>query len=154
MKFVPQSGDADCGPAALAMTLARWGAHPSSSAWPPRPVEAPGRGGVTAGALRDEARRAGFQSYVFEGTFQDLAAEIGAGRPVVVGLVRLERGVRTPHFAVVVGYEPRRGRWLVADPALGVQDVAAGAFGAEWGRAGWVTLVVVPDEATWKVWAT
>jgi hypothetical protein len=88
---------------------------------------------------------------VFEGTFEDLAAEIGAGRPVILGLVRLERGQRIPHFAVVVGHEPRRGRWLLADPALGVQDVAADALGADWARSGWVTLVVVPDGAAWKV---
>jgi predicted double-glycine peptidase len=151
MKFVAQAGDADCGPAALAMTLARWGAHPSSSAWPSRPVDTAGRGGVTAGGLRDEARRAGFRSYVFEGTFDDLVAEIGAGRPVILGLVRIEHGTRIPHFTVVVGHEPRRGRWLLADPALGVQDVAAEALGADWARSGWVTLVVVPDEATRKV---
>jgi predicted double-glycine peptidase len=133
--LVPQRGDADCGPAALATALARWDAVPSARIW---------RDGATARALRDEARRSGFQAFVVEGTFEDLAAEIGAGRPVVVGLVRLERGVRTPHFAVVVGRDPRRNRWLLADPALGVQDVGADALETEWARSGWVTLVIYP----------
>jgi predicted double-glycine peptidase len=145
MWIVTQQGDFDCGPAALEMALRRWGSFPSPDAWRPRPGQEPGRG-VTAGALRDEARRAGFRSYVFEGTFDDLAAEVGAGRPVVVGLVRLERGVRTPHFAVVVGHDPPGRRWLLADPALGVQDVAADALEVEWARSGWVTLVVIPNE--------
>jgi len=133
MKLVAQRGDADCGPAALAMALGRWGAAPSAEAWRPRPAEDAGRG-ATAGALRDEARRAGFRSYVFEGSFEDLAAEIVAGRPVVVGLVRLERGVLTPHFAVVVGHDAGMGRWLLADPAMGVQDLTADALRAS-GRA-------------------
>jgi hypothetical protein len=139
--LVPQRGDADCGPAALATALARWDVVPSPRVW---------RDGATAGALRDEARRAGLRAFVFEGTWEDLAAEIDAGRPVVVGLVRLERGVRTPHFAVVVGRDPGRNRWLLADPALGVQDIGANALGDEWARSGWVTLVIYPDHPAWR----
>jgi hypothetical protein len=134
--LVPQRSDADCGAAALATALARWNVAPSARVW---------RDGATAGALRDEARRAGLRAFVFEGSFDDLAAEIDAGRPVVVGLVRLERGVRMPHFAVVVGRDPGRNRWLLADPALGVQDLGANALGEEWARSGWVTLVMYPD---------
>jgi predicted double-glycine peptidase len=150
VSVVAQRGDFDCGPAALETALARWGVGVPTDAWRPRPGQDPRRG-VTAGALRDEARRVGFQSYVFEGSFEDLTAEIDAGRPVVVGLVRLERDVRTPHFTVVVGHDARLRRWLLADPALGVQDVSAEALRAEWARSGWVTLVVIPNEAAGKV---
>jgi predicted double-glycine peptidase len=149
MKLVPQTGDADCGPAALEMALARWGAVPAADAWRPRGGEDRERAGFSAGTLRDEARRVGFRSYVFEGTFDDLAAEIGAGRPVVVGLVRLQRGERLSHFAVVVGHDLPRQRWLLADPALGVQAVTTDTLRDDWARAGWVTLVMFPDRTTW-----
>jgi predicted double-glycine peptidase len=144
VKMVPQRGDADCGPAALAMALARWGRVPSSDAWQPRARDGSGRDGVSAGALRDEARRAGFEAYVLEGSFEDLAVEIGQGHPVIVGLVRLEHDTRTAHFAVVVGRDARGGRWLVADPALGVLAVSRDALETQWARSGWVTLVLTP----------
>jgi predicted double-glycine peptidase len=145
MDLIAQRGDFDCGPAALAMAFARWGAAPPPEAPPPAPDGEAG-GAATAGELRDEARRAGFRSYVFEGSFDDLAAEVGAGRPVVVGLIHVERDARTPHFAVVVGHDAPRRHWLLADPALGLRTVREDALRTEWARAGWVTLVLFRDE--------
>ena len=147
MTLVAQRGDTDCGPAALTMALGRWSAAPSPDAWQPRAGEPAADDGVTAGALRDEARREGFQSYVFEGTFEDLGAEIGAGHPVIVGLVRLRGHTATPHFAVVVGRDTSARRWLVADPAEGVQMITRAALEAEWARGGRVTLVLAPKAA-------
>jgi predicted double-glycine peptidase len=144
VKMVAQRGDADCGPAALAMALARWGRAPSPDAWERRAGDSSGDDGVSAGALRDEARRAGFEAYVLEGSFEDLAVEIGQGHPVIVGLVRLEHDTRTGHFAVVVGHDAPGGRWLVADPALGVLAVSRDALRTQWARSGWVTLVLAP----------
>jgi predicted double-glycine peptidase len=140
--MVAQTDDTDCGPAALTTALTRWGAAPSPDAW--QTVGA--REGFTAGALRDEARRAGFASFVFEGTFGDLESEIAAGHPVVVGLVRggPERG--TSHFSVVVGHDAGARHWLLADPALGVRGISRDELRAQWGHAGWVTLVVFPAE--------
>jgi ABC-type bacteriocin/lantibiotic exporter with double-glycine peptidase domain len=145
VRMVAQEGDADCGPAALAMALGRWDAAPSPDAWQPSRGEPARPGGVSAGALRDEARRAGFQAFVLEGSFDDLSAEVDAGHPVIVGLVRLERELRTAHFAVVVGHDAKARRWLVADPALGVLALGRDALEADWARAGWVTLVLAPN---------
>jgi predicted double-glycine peptidase len=145
--MVAQDGDADCGPAALATALTRWDASPSPDAWAARPGEDREREGFSARSLRDEARRAGFQSFVFEGTFEDLLAEIAASHPVVVGLRHVENGRATSHFAVVVGHDAGARRWLLADPALGVRGVARDELDTEWGHAGWVTLVVFPPSA-------
>jgi predicted double-glycine peptidase len=143
--MVAQTGDADCGPAALTTALTRWGAAPPPDAWRPRPGENRERDGFSAGTLRAAARGAGFQSFVFEGTFDDLAAEIAAGHPVVVGLVRVEHERAIAHFAVVVGHDAEARHWLLADPALGVRSVARDRLRADWGHAGWVTLVVFPE---------
>jgi ABC-type bacteriocin/lantibiotic exporter with double-glycine peptidase domain len=145
MRMVAQDGEADCGPAALAMALGRWGATASPDAWQARRGESPPRDGVSAGALRDEARRAGFQAFVFEGSFDDLTVEVAFGHPVIVGLVRLEREIRASHFVVVVGHDSAARRWLIADPALGVEALSRDALEAEWARAGWVTLVLTPN---------
>ncbi len=137
----------DCGRAALTTVLARWGVAL------PRPggIGASGvvarDGGITAGALRDEARRRGFASFVFAGTFDDLMVEVGAGRPVVVGLVTTDGERRMPHFAVVAGHDASARRWLLVDPARGVRNLSGDALRTEWGRSGWVTLVVYPNES-------
>ena len=141
MIVVAQQGDFDCGPAALAMALARWGAAPSPDAWQPR---ASVSDGASAGALRDEARRQGFQAFVVEGSFDDLATEVGAGHPVIVGLVRIAGDTRTDHFAVVVGHDAPLRRWLIADPALGLQTVARDDLDEQWARTRRVTLVLAP----------
>lgn len=141
MTVVAQQGDFDCGPAALAMALARWSAAPSPDAWQPR---ASVSDGASAGALRDEARRQGFQAFVVEGSFDDLTAEIGAGHPVIVGLVQIEGDTRTDHFAVVVGHDAPARRWLIADPARGLQTVSRDALDAQWIRTRRVMLVLAP----------
>ena len=142
--MVAQADETDCGPAALTMALTRWHASPSPDAWQPRAGASRARDGFSAGALRDEARRAGFESFVFEGTFDDLSTEVAAGHPVVVGLVHVEHDRATSHFAVVVGHDTDARHWLLADPALGVHAVTRDTLRVEWGHAGWVTLVVFP----------
>jgi predicted double-glycine peptidase len=142
--MVAQPGDADCGPAALSTALTRWNASPAPDAWRPRPGETRNRDGFSARTLRDEARRAGFQSFVFEGTFADLAAETHAGHPVIVGIVHVESGRARAHFVVVVGHDEGERHWLLADPALGVRPIASDELRTEWGHAGWMTLVIFP----------
>ncbi len=145
LTMVAQRGEADCGPAALSTALTRWDAAPSPDAWRPRPGENREHEGFSAGTLRDEARRVGFQSYVVEGTFSDLSTEIAAGHPVVIGLVLVEHERRLSHFAVVVGHDVGAQHWLLADPALGVHSVGSDELRADWGHAGWVTVVVFPE---------
>jgi ABC-type bacteriocin/lantibiotic exporter with double-glycine peptidase domain len=135
---VSQKGQDDCGRAALAMALARWGQQIARGDVTPKP----GEGGVSAGALRDEARRRGFSAYVFEGHFEDLAVEIASGRPVVIGLVRVDGPRRLTHFAVIAGHEAGGGRWLMVDPTLGVRSVSGDTLRTEWARSGFVTLVI------------
>jgi predicted double-glycine peptidase len=143
VSVVAQEDDADCGPAALATALTRWGLAPAADAWRPRVNENRLRAGFTAASLREEARRAGVRAFVFEGTFDDLDAEIAAGDPVIVGLVHIEHEERVPHFAVVVGHDTGGRHWLLADPALGIRSVTQDDLRTEWGHSGWVTLVLL-----------
>lgn len=140
-----QRGAVDCGPAAFATMLSRWGVPPDA-AW-----HSPRIGGLetratTAGELRDEARRLGFRSYVIEGSFDDLDFEIAATRPVLVGLVRTADQQRWAHFSVVVGREAGGRRWLLADPSLGLEVIGREALDRQWAASGFVTLVLLPDD--------
>jgi ABC-type bacteriocin/lantibiotic exporter with double-glycine peptidase domain len=138
-----QKAQADCGPAALATVLSHWGV-PSEAAW--RGPHAVRDDGATAGELRDVARRLGFHAYVIQGAFDDLDFEISRARPVLLGVVRTTGTKRWSHFVAVVGREAGGARWLLADPARGLEVVARGALQVQWEAAGFVTLVLAPRD--------
>ncbi len=79
------------------------------------------------------------------GTRDDLAHELGAGRPVVLGLIETVDAKRTrSHYEVAVALEPRAGDVVTIDPATGeLQRRSAAVLDREWQAAGYATLVVV-----------
>jgi ABC-type bacteriocin/lantibiotic exporter with double-glycine peptidase domain len=141
--FVAQRGDDECGPAALAMVLTY---HQLPTTPAEILVEAPARsGGVTAGELRDLARRRGFEAFVFAGTWDDLEGQIRHQHPVVVGLLQPMWGVRArAHFEVVVGINRAKRRVLSLDPARGWREDSVEGFAGEWAAAGRLTLAITP----------
>jgi len=139
--FVPQASDVECGAAAIAMVVAYWnGTPPAATMVQLRPV--PERG-LAASRLRDQARAAGLASYVIEGNFVDLARELDAGRPVIVGVAKpIGRHEVLDHYEVVVGLHRERGLIATLDPSEGWQQDTLRGFAREWATAGFVTVVV------------
>ncbi|HEY4394736.1 MAG TPA: cysteine peptidase family C39 domain-containing protein, partial [Polyangia bacterium] len=138
--FVAQQADQDCGPAALAMVLGRFGVPVTladvTAAAPPRD------GGVRAGDLRDFARAQGLQAFVVAGTFDDLSGELSGGRPVLVGLAKPMTGGRAlAHYEVVVAINRRARQVLTLDPARGLRENSLEGFAREWAPTGRVTLI-------------
>lgn len=138
-----QRNGKSCGPAALQMVLERWGVLEVPRLDLGDPANSRG---ISAGQLRDEARRLGLVSFVFAGTPEDLAFEIQAGRPVVLGMARRKGLRRYTHFVVVVGEEPGNRRWLIADPDRGWQTVDHDALMTQWEEAQRVTIVIHPKD--------
>ncbi|MEA2699657.1 MAG: Peptidase family [Myxococcales bacterium] len=137
--LVRQKGAHDCGPAALAMVLARWGVTT------PAPYDAEATHGVSAGALRDFARQKGLQAFLISGVPADLERELRVDRPVLVGLMQRYSGNRVyAHYEVVIGINPQRRRVLLMDPGSGPREDDLGAFEREWEGAARLTLVVAP----------
>lgn len=136
VRFEAQKGRRDCGPAALAMLLRRWGLAAA-----PFPSQSPG---VAAGELRDRARELGLASFAVPGTFDDLAAEIAAGRPVIIGTARTHGGVRRFHFVLVVGHDRARARWMVADPDRGWRALEEDELDVAWSAARRTMVVAFP----------
>jgi len=137
--FVPQQTARDCGPAALAMVLAHFRV-PAVSPAPPELAA----GDVRAGTLRDVARSSGLDAYVVSGTFADLFAQIGRGRPVVVGLAKpmaLTGGRALAHYEVVIGVNRARRLILSLDPAMGLRENTLEGFAREWAPTQQVTIV-------------
>ena len=141
--FVPQRTTRDCGPAALAMVLAHFrAALPAEEDHPEL-----ARGDVRAGALRDVARARGLDAYVVSGTFDDLFAQVGRGRPVVVGLAKpmaFTAGRSLAHYEVVVGLNRARRLILSLDPANGLRENTFEGFAREWAPTRQVTIVFLP----------
>jgi len=135
--FVRQQTAHDCGPAALAMVLAHFRV-------PPAGAPALAGGDVRAGTLRDVARSRGLDAYVVSGTFADLFAQVGRGRPVVVGLAKpmaFTGGRALAHYEVVIGVNRARRLILSLDPAMGLRENTLEGFAREWAPTQQVTIV-------------
>jgi ABC-type bacteriocin/lantibiotic exporter with double-glycine peptidase domain len=140
---VTQQTETDCGLAALAMVAGAWG-----QAWSVGELarsQPPDDTGVQLGRLRDLARRRGLDAYAIRGGVDDLVHELGAGRPVVLGLVLpFDRGLARAHYEVAVAMSPRDGTIVTIDPASGTyRQRSRAVLDAEWRPASYAALVVV-----------
>lgn len=139
--YVQQDTEYECGAAAISMVVSYWTrVEPRSVVAHFRPV---GERGLAAGKLRDYAREQGLASFLIEGQLQDLANEIKAGRPVLVGLSKPQTKDRVlDHYEVVVGINAKLKRIVTLDPSEGWRENSLEGFAREWKLAGNVTLIV------------
>jgi ABC-type bacteriocin/lantibiotic exporter with double-glycine peptidase domain len=138
-----QTGPRDCGPAALASVLNHW--EPALDLEAVRRLTGPPDDeGMAAGRLRAVARGRGLHAHLISGTLADLDREVQAGRPVLVGVVRIHGRKRLAHYQVVAGYHAGRALLLAADPERGWTVVPVEQFLAEWQPARRLALVVSP----------
>jgi tetratricopeptide (TPR) repeat protein len=109
--FFPQE-DYQCGPAALAMTLAHTGARVTPDELIPE-VYLPERRGSLQIEMLAAARRHERVSYPLAPRLEDLLREIAAGNPAIVLLDYGVWPVRIWHYAVAIGYDREAGRVIV-----------------------------------------
>jgi ABC-type bacteriocin/lantibiotic exporter with double-glycine peptidase domain len=144
VKSISQHGRADCGVAALATVITYW--QPATGASEVERSLGPidDRRGIEAGRLRSVARARGLNAYLIEGTVDDLAYALDRHRPVIVGLVTVERDRTYGHYDVVVGMNVRRRLFLVSDSRGAWRQVAFDELLSQWRRAGQLTLMIFP----------
>lgn len=143
--FYPQRA-LQCGPAALATVLTASGV----AVRPGQLVDAvylPGRGGSLQAELIAATRGHDRLPYPVEPSFEGLLAQLRAGRPVLV----LQKTGVGPwpgwHYAVVVGYDPRRERVLLRSGEEPRLELSVARFRATWDRADrWALVTLAPDE--------
>ncbi|HEU0030309.1 MAG TPA: papain-like cysteine protease family protein [Kofleriaceae bacterium] len=138
--YVAQEQETECGAAAIGMIVGFWTGKPARQIMTSfRPVS---EQGIEAGKLRDYARGEGLAAYLIEGKLEDISREIKAGRPVLVGLSKPQRGNRVlQHYEVVVGVHGDRQLIVTLDPQAGWRQNTVVGFYKEWKLAGFVTLV-------------
>lgn len=139
--YVQQDTEYECGAAAISMVVSYWtGVETRRVVAHFRPV---GKNGIAAGKLRDYARGQGLASYVIAGNVEDLARELEAGRPVLVGLTKPQgKGKVLYHYEVVVGLHREKQQIVTLDPDHGWRENSLEGFASEWKPQGFVTLIV------------
>ena len=142
---VLQQQETDCGLAALAMIAGTWGRTWSVGELA-REMPTTG-GGVTLGVLRDYARSHELDAYAIAASPRDLEHELGAGRPVLLGLMLpFDRGHNQSHYEVAIAIDPANGTLITIDPASGHwMKRTRAVLDAEWKAAGYPALVVIGD---------
>lgn len=142
--FFPQR-DFMCGPAALATVLGAAGAtvHPDELI---AGLYIPERRGTLQVELLAAARRRGYLAVTVEPRPAAVVAQLQAGRPVLV-LQNLAVEFRPVwHYAVVVGYRPEDGRFVLRSGRERAQELSARRFAATWSRGGnWGIVVLDPQ---------
>lgn len=151
--FFPQV-EYQCGPAALATTLAATGAKVAPEDLVSQ-VYIPERRGSLQIEMLAAARRHGLVSYELAPRFDDLLREIAAGTPVIVlqnlGLVD------GWHYAVAVGYDYERGELILRSGETERKVLPFPVHEMVWKRSGYWAMVTVPpgripvtaDEGRW-----
>jgi ABC-type bacteriocin/lantibiotic exporter with double-glycine peptidase domain len=137
-----QAHELDCGPTALAMVLGYY--HAANREEVLKALPAGQR--VSVSALRDLAKRYGFEAYVVEGSPDDLVFELQHHRPAIVGVAKPTVKDAVAHYEVVVGMHGKSQRVATLDPAVGLRQNTFTGFLTEWQNAGRVLLVVVPKQ--------
>lgn len=141
--LVLQRRELDCGAAAITMVLRFW-QRPTTVDEVRAESGMPDSRGLQAGWLRDLVRGRGLEAFLIEGSLDDLAHELAAGRPVLVGVAR----GRVAHYQVVIGLDRARGRLVVMDPAGGWLEYELDRFTPRWNAARRLALVVLQPAET------
>ena len=140
--FFPQS-DYQCGPAALATTLASYGVKVTPDDLVSQ-VYLPSRKGSLQIEMLAAARRHGLVSYQIAPRFEALLREVSAGNPVIV-LQNL--GLRDGwHYAVAVGYDYYTGELILRSGVTEREVLPFTMHEFAWMRSGYWAMVAVPPD--------
>jgi len=141
--FFPQE-QYQCGPAALATVLTASGVAVTPETLVPE-VYLPGRRGSLQPELVATARRYDRVPYVLPPTAEALVATVAGGVPVLL-LQKLGAGpVPGWHYAVLVGYDAPRDRFLLRSGTESRKEMSAAHFLVTWDRAGrWAMVALQP----------
>ncbi|MHB1949980.1 MAG: PA2778 family cysteine peptidase [Acidiferrobacteraceae bacterium] len=143
--FFPQTRH-ECGPASLAMMLDFAGRHVTPGALEPK-VYLPGRHGSLAAELVAATWREDLLPYVLRPRLVDLLREVAAGHPVLVLQNLSFDWYPDWHYAVVVGFNLRRGLIMLHSGKDPRDIISVRLFERVWARSHrWAMIVLRPGE--------
>lgn len=137
--------DYQCGPAALAMSLASAGIHIEPEALTPE-VYLPSRRGSLQIEMLAAARRHGAIAYQLSPQLIDLLTEVADGTPVIV-LQNLSLGWYPMwHYAIVIGYDLGHAEIILRSGRDQFQVLPLTTFEHTWKRSGQWAMVTLPPK--------
>lgn len=139
--FFPQA-DYQCGPAALAMTLA-WSGLAVTPETLTASVYTPAIKGSIQPAMIGAARRFGRIAYILS-TPEELIAEIAAGRPVIVLQNLGLSWYPVWHYAVAIGYDSKAGYMLLHSGKIPRKRMPLKLFNRTWARSDYWGMMTIP----------
>ncbi len=142
--FFPQE-DYQCGPAALATTLANIGVKVTPDDLVGQ-VYLPARHGSLQVEMLAAARRYGMVSYQLAPRFKDLLREVAAGNPVIVLQDYGVWPVSVWHYAVVVGYDYQKGELLLRSGEKSRLEIPFSILEYTWKESQYWAMVTVPPD--------
>jgi len=146
--FVKQEKNA-CGAASAAMVMRYWQQQLGQPAVADakeieRSLYSPQGHGIYAADLERYLKEQGFQTFAFQGTWEDLWEHLGKGRPLIVAL---KTGRDDLHYVVVTGLDWQQDVLLKNDPAeRKLLKQSRASFEKEWKAAANWTLLAVPQQ--------
>ncbi|MDD2915200.1 MAG: PA2778 family cysteine peptidase [Gallionella sp.] len=140
--FYPQEIH-QCGPASLAMALNAGGAKVTPQDLTPQ-LYLPGRDGSLQVEMLAATRRNGLLAYELAPQLDDLLVEVAAGSPVVVLQNLALSWYPLWHYAVVVGYDLKRGEIILRSGLEQRQVLPLTTFEHTWERAGYWAMLALP----------
>lgn len=142
--FFPQAAY-QCGPAALAMSMAGAGVAVDPDALVAQ-VYLPARQGSLQPELVATTRRHGLAPYVLAPQLSDLLREVAAGNPVVVLQNLGLSAAPVWHYAVVVGFDRERKELILHSGVEARQRLDLALFERTWARGNhWALLTLPPS---------
>ena len=142
--FFPQQ-DYECGPAALATTLAHFGARVTAEDLVSQ-VYLPARKGSLQIEMMAAARRYGMVSYKLAPRMEDLLREVAAGIPVIVLQDYGVWPVSIWHYAVVAGYDYPEGQVVLRSGDKQRLTMPFGVLEYLWKESDYWAMVTVPPD--------
>jgi tetratricopeptide (TPR) repeat protein len=142
--FFPQK-DYECGPAALATSLAYFGAPVTADDLVPQ-VYLPARQGSLQIEMLASARRNGMVAYALAPRFEDLLREIAAGFPVILLQDYGVWPVRLWHYAVAVGYDMNEGELVLRSGEKRRLQIPFAVLEYTWKESDYWAMVTAPPD--------
>lgn len=140
--FIPQE-EYYCGPASLAMVLRYWGVEADQDQIASELFLESVRGTLNFD-LEFYARRRGLHARSFRGTLEGVKAEVRRDHPLIVFLDLGLGPYEIPHFAVLIGYDDRRGVAILHSGTTPNRVVPYAEFLRAWERRQRWTLLISP----------
>ena len=138
-----EQGDFLCGPATLAMVLSAAGKPATVESLTPQ-VYLPGRQGSLQAEMMGATRRAGLVAYPLSPQLEALMRELAAGRPVIVLLNLSFRLAPIWHYAVVVGYDLEREKFIVRSGHRARDEWSFAFLEFFWKDSGYWAMLALP----------